>query len=132
MNVKNVEKVESNSKLNWGERIAYGLGDYAGNLVYSFISAFLLVYYTEVCGMNAATAASVMAISRIFDGVSDLVMGRIVDKTQFHLLFAQFLCFLCQQDLGMVRRRHMHSLLIILSQQYSIQCSMFLMHLCRE
>ena len=76
-----VEKMDSNAKLGWGERIAYGLGDYAGNLVYSFMSAFLLVYYTEVCGMNAATAASVMAISRIFDGISDLIMGRIVDKT---------------------------------------------------
>lgn len=70
-----------NAKLGWGERIAYGLGDYAGNLVYSLISAFLLVYYTEVCGMNPATAGSVMAISRIFDGVSDLFMGRLVDNT---------------------------------------------------
>ncbi len=79
--MKNYEKTETNAKLSWGERIAYGLGDYAGNLVYSLISAFLLVYYTEACGMNAATAASVMAVSRIFDGVSDLVMGRMVDKT---------------------------------------------------
>lgn len=75
------EKVDSNAKLGWVERISYGLGDYAGNLVYSLISAFLLVYYTEACGINAAAAASVMAVSRIFDGVSDLVMGRIVDKT---------------------------------------------------
>lgn len=75
------KKADSNAKLGWGERIAYGLGDYAGNLVYSAISAFLLVYYTEVCGMNAAAAASVMAVSRIFDGVSDLVMGRVVDNT---------------------------------------------------
>lgn len=75
------EKVDSNAKLGWGERLAYGLGDYAGNLVYSVISAFLLVYYTEVCGMNAAAAASVMAASRIFDGLSDLIMGRVVDRT---------------------------------------------------
>ena len=75
------EKMESNAKLSWVERVSYGLGDYAGNLVYSLISAFLLVYYTEVCGMNAATAASIMAISRIFDGVSDLIMGRVVDNT---------------------------------------------------
>ena len=74
-------KMNPNAKLGWGERIAYGLGDYAGNLVYSLISAFLLVYYTEVCGMNPATAGSVMAISRIFDGVSDLFMGRLVDNT---------------------------------------------------
>lgn len=32
-------------------------------------------------GVNAVTAGSIMAVSRIFDGVSDLVMGRIVDKT---------------------------------------------------
>lgn len=69
------------AKLSWIERIAYGLGDYAGNLVYSSISAFLLVYYVSVLGVSSATAASVMALSRIFDGVSDLVMGRIVDKT---------------------------------------------------
>lgn len=74
-------KMDPNAKLSWLERISYGLGDYAGNLVYSAISAFLLVYYTEVCGMNAAAAASVMAISRVFDGISDLIMGRVVDNT---------------------------------------------------
>lgn len=58
------------------------MGDYAGNLVYSAISAFLLVYYTDVLGVAAATAGSVMAISKIFDGVSDLIMGRIVDNTK--------------------------------------------------
>ncbi|MCR5415764.1 MAG: glycoside-pentoside-hexuronide (GPH):cation symporter [Pseudobutyrivibrio sp.] len=81
MGIQNLEKEKSNAKLGWGERIAYGLGDYAGNLVYSLISAFLLVYYTEACGINAASAASVIAVSRIFDGVSDLIMGRMVDKT---------------------------------------------------
>ena len=76
------QTLDPNAKLGWLERIAYGLGDYAGNLVYSAISAFLLVYYVSVVGIPSATAASVMAISKIFDGVSDLIMGRIVDKTQ--------------------------------------------------
>lgn len=76
-----LKSTDSNAKLSWLERISYGLGDYAGNLVYSAISAFLLVYYTEVLGVAATTAGSVMAISKIFDGVSDLIMGRIVDKT---------------------------------------------------
>lgn len=69
------------ARLSFLERFAYGLGDYAGNLVYSSISAFLLVYYVSVLGVNAATAASIMAISKILDGISDLIMGRIVDKT---------------------------------------------------
>lgn len=70
-----------NAKLSFLERFAYGVGDYAGNLVYSAISAFLLVYYTNVVGASAAAAASIIAISKLFDGVSDLVMGYIVDHT---------------------------------------------------
>lgn len=70
-----------NAKLSFVERFGYGVGDYAGNLVYSAISAFLLVYYTNVVGANAAAAASIIAISKIFDGISDLVMGYIIDHT---------------------------------------------------
>ncbi|MCM1220233.1 MAG: MFS transporter [Lachnospiraceae bacterium] len=72
---------DPNAKLGFIERLAYGCGDYGGNLIYSTISSFLLVYYISVIGVNASVAASVMAISKIFDGVSDLVMGRIVDNT---------------------------------------------------
>ncbi len=77
-----MEKTKTNGKLSFIERLAYGLGDYSGNLVYSAISSFLLLYYTNVLGITAASAASVMAISKIFDGVSDLIMGRIVDNTK--------------------------------------------------
>lgn len=70
-----------NAKLSFLERFAYGMGDYAGNLVYSAISAFLLVYYTNVVGASAAAAASIIAISKIFDGISDLIMGYIIDHT---------------------------------------------------
>jgi GPH family glycoside/pentoside/hexuronide:cation symporter len=70
-----------NKKLSFIERLSYGLGDYAGNLIYSSITAFLLVYYISVVGMDSKIAASVMAVSKIFDGISDLIMGRIVDKS---------------------------------------------------
>ena len=70
-----------NAKLSMIERIGYGLGDYAANLVYSAISAFLLVYYTNVVGASAAAAASIIAFSKLLDGVSDLIMGYIVDHT---------------------------------------------------
>jgi Na+/melibiose symporter and related transporters len=63
------------------ERIAYGMGDFGGNLIYTAISSFLLVYYVSVVGIPAAAAGSILAISKIFDGVSDLIMGRIVDKS---------------------------------------------------
>lgn len=78
--MKNVN-MNPDAKLSFLERFAYGIGDYAGNLVYSAISAFLLVYYTNVIGASAAAAASIIAISKFLDGISDLAMGYIVDHT---------------------------------------------------
>lgn len=72
---------DPNVKLSFVERLGYGAGDYAGNLIYSAISAFLLVYYTNVVGASAAAAASIIAVSKFFDGISDLVMGYIIDRT---------------------------------------------------
>ncbi len=69
------------AKLGMLERIAYGMGDFGGNLIYTAISSFLLVYYVSVVGIPSAAAGSILAISKIFDGVSDLIMGRIVDKS---------------------------------------------------
>ena len=81
MSINKTKNLDPNAKLGFVERLAYGMGDYGGNLIYSTISSFLLVYYISVVGADPAVAASVMAISKIFDGVSDLVMGRIVDKS---------------------------------------------------
>lgn len=77
-----MKQTKANGSLSFVERFGYGMGDYAGNLVYSAISAFLLVYYTNVVGASAAAAAGIIAISKFFDGVSDLAMGYIVDHTK--------------------------------------------------
>ena len=82
MHTQQTKQLNPNAKLSMVERIAYGLGDYSANLVYSAISAFLLVYYTNVLGVPALVGSTVMAISKIFDGISDLIMGRIVDRTK--------------------------------------------------
>lgn len=78
--MKNVD-MNPNARLSFLERFAYGTGDYAANLVYSAISAFLLVYYTNVIGASAQAAASIIAVSKFLDGISDLIMGYIVDHT---------------------------------------------------
>lgn len=46
--------MNSNAKLSMVERIGYGIGDYSANLIYASISAFLLLYYTNVVGASAA------------------------------------------------------------------------------
>ncbi|MBO8416533.1 MAG: MFS transporter [Proteobacteria bacterium] len=64
------------------ERFCYGCGDFGCNIIYTAMSAFLLFYYTDYAGVSAAAVGTIMLISRVFDGLSDLVMGVIVDRTR--------------------------------------------------
>lgn len=70
------------SKISIFERFAYGCGDLGCNIIYSAMSAFLLFYYTDYAGVSAAAVGTIMLISRILDGFSDLAMGVIVDRTK--------------------------------------------------
>ena len=72
---------DPNGKLGWGERLAYGSGGFAFNMINGIIGSFLTIYFTSAAGLNAGIIATILAVSKIFDGVSDLVMGRLVDKT---------------------------------------------------
>ncbi|MGT2935912.1 MFS transporter [Streptococcus castoreus] len=73
---------EPKSELSFLERFAYGTGDFAVNIVYSAITTFLLFYYTDVVKINPAAVGSIMLFSRLFDGVTDIIMGIIVDRTK--------------------------------------------------
>lgn len=61
--------------------LGYASGDVANNLTFSMISAFLLIYYTDVAGISAATAGTLFLVIRIWGGVADLIAGNRVDKT---------------------------------------------------
>lgn len=69
------------SRLKAGERLAYGCGDTACNIVFGMISTLLTLFYTDYAGISVATVGLVMLISRIFDGTSDVIMGLIVNRT---------------------------------------------------
>lgn len=64
------------------ERFAYGCGDFGCNIIYTAMSAFLLFYYTDYAGVSALAVGTIMMVSRIFDGISDIIMGVIVDRTK--------------------------------------------------
>lgn len=79
------EKLITNNlagKLSLFERFSYGLGDFGCNIVYTAMTTYLLFYYTDYAGVNAAAVGVIMLISRILDGVTDIVMGYIVDNTK--------------------------------------------------
>ncbi len=67
-------------KLNWLQRIGFGSGDLAQNLIYQTISMYLLFFYTDVYGLNAATVGTMFLVVRIIDVLWDPLVGTFVDK----------------------------------------------------
>lgn len=68
-------------KLRTSQLFGYAAGDAGNNLAFSMASMFLLLYYTDVAGIPAAAAGTIFLVVRIWDGVGDLIAGRLVDKT---------------------------------------------------
>jgi GPH family glycoside/pentoside/hexuronide:cation symporter len=69
-------------KLRWREKIGYGLGDTASNFYWKSFEFFLLIFYTDVFGLDAGTAGTMFAVTRIFDALIDPVMGTLADRTR--------------------------------------------------
>ncbi len=65
----------------WGKRIGYGIGDLGCNLVFSTMASYLMVFYTDVFGITAAAAGTMMLVTKFIDAFTDTGMGMIVDRT---------------------------------------------------
>ncbi|HNW51191.1 MAG TPA: MFS transporter [Prolixibacteraceae bacterium] len=68
-------------KLKITEKIGYALGDGAANIAWRGVATFLLVFYTDVFGLSPAAAGLLMLIARFSDGIIDIIMGIICDRT---------------------------------------------------
>ena len=68
--------------LNWYNKVGYGSGDIAGNVVYALLTSFVMIYLTDTIGLNAGIVGTLIAASKIFDGVTDLFFGAMIDKTK--------------------------------------------------
>ena len=69
-----------NRSLHMKERIGYGTGDFANNMMYSTVNSFYTYFLTNVVGLGAGVAGTILLISRLMDGVSDLTVGSIMEK----------------------------------------------------
>ena len=69
------------TRIGTAQYLGYAAGEVANNLTFSMVSAFLLIYYTDVAGITASTAGTVFLVVRIWGGITDLVAGRRVDET---------------------------------------------------
>lgn len=61
--------------------LGYAAGEVANNLAFQMVSTFILLYYTDVAGISAGTAGTLLLVVRIWGGVTDLLAGQRVDKT---------------------------------------------------
>jgi glycoside/pentoside/hexuronide:cation symporter, GPH family len=65
-----------------GTKLGYGVGDIGANLVFQSVLIYLLFYFTDVFGIAAPVAGLIFLVSKIWDGISDPIMGYISDRTQ--------------------------------------------------
>lgn len=71
----------STPKLKMSEKLFFGIGDAGANFVWTFTASFMTIYLTDTVGMAAGLIGTIILISRLFDGFSDLFMGSIIDNT---------------------------------------------------
>lgn len=73
--------MEDKKYLKWYNKVGYGSGDVAGNVVFAFVSSFVMIYLTNSIGLNAGIIGTLIAVSKLLDGISDLFFGSMIDKT---------------------------------------------------
>ncbi|TQV65967.1 MFS transporter [Exilibacterium tricleocarpae] len=64
------------------EKVAYGLGDTASNIIFQTVMLFLTYFYTDIFGISPAIVGTMFLVVRIFDAVTDPLMGGIADRTE--------------------------------------------------
>jgi len=105
-------------KVSIREKICYAMGDAAANIAWRGVAAFLFIVYTDQFGLNPAAVGTLMLVARFGDGVSDVAMGVIADRTNTRwgkfrpwMLWAALplgvtlsMMFTCPESLGMTGR----------------------------
>jgi GPH family glycoside/pentoside/hexuronide:cation symporter len=96
------EIMQERTYLKWYNKVGYGSGDIAGNVVYALLSAFVMIFLTDTVGLNAGIVGTLIAVSKLFDGVSDIFFGSMIDKTNSKMgkarpwmFYGYFGCALC-------------------------------------
>lgn len=67
-------------KLHMKERIGYGVGDFANNMMFTPVNSFYTYFLTNIAGIGAGVVGTLLLISRLMDGVSDLIVGVLMEK----------------------------------------------------
>ena len=92
---------ETERKLPLISKVGYTVGAVGNTFCYMLVAAFTLLYCTNVIGLNAAVIGTILLVSRLLDGVSDVIMGWIIDRTNSKLGKARFWYIVSAAPLGL-------------------------------
>lgn len=73
---------ETNIKVPFISKLAYGFGDVGCNFSWMFVGNFLMIFYTDVCGISMDTVSTLMLVSRFWDAINDPLIGSLSDRTK--------------------------------------------------
>ena len=83
-------------RLSIQEKIGYGLGDTASNFIWALMMNFIMFFYTDIFGITAAAAGTMLLFARCTDGVWDFFVGAVADRTKSKWgRFRPYLVWLC-------------------------------------
>ena len=74
--------MEAKKYLKWYNKVGYGSGEISGNVVYAFLTSFVMIYLTDTIGLNSGIVGTLIAMSKLFDGLTDIFFGSMIDKTK--------------------------------------------------
>lgn len=69
------------TKLSVKEKVGYGLGDSAANFIFQTMIILQLSFYTDTFGITAAAAGTLLLVARLWDAITDPVVGILADRT---------------------------------------------------
>lgn len=79
--IEKSEYVATNIKLSFKQRFDYAVSEFGYNSIYYWVSAFMMIYYTDTIGVAAAAVSALTLWVRVFDAVNDPLIGSIADRS---------------------------------------------------
>lgn len=72
---------EQKKYLSLPKKLAYGTGDLGSNFFYMMVTSFALIYMTDAVGLDPGIVGTLIMVSKLLDGITDVFFGSLIDRT---------------------------------------------------